>query len=117
MIQPIGQSRCCTGAANRTARTQCRKPVPIGSIGFQPAYFDVHRMRRWRGGLDQSGANDVPHRLIGGDLPSDGNRSEHTSQAVGRERLHRQTRPQHKAIGRRITCRHPQRKWIATPRQ
>ena len=74
-------------------------------------------MCRWRCGLDQSGANDVPHRLVGGDLPSDGNRSEHTSQAVGRERLRGQTRPQHKAIGLRITCCHPQRKWIATLRQ
>jgi hypothetical protein len=60
--------------------------------------------------LDGSALNDVPHGVVGGDLPCNCNGRRQTARAVGCQRLRRQTRPQHETIRRGIARRDSKRK-------
>ena len=62
------------GSTDLTFGMAADKPVPVGSVRFQPFQFNMNGMCQLRFGRDGSGPDDTPHLLVSGQLPNDRNR-------------------------------------------
>ncbi|MNQ68387.1 hypothetical protein D3C85_829390 [compost metagenome] len=70
------------------------------------------------GGLrrDPTRGDDVAEALVGGDIPLHRDRAAHAAQAIGRDRIDGQARPDDEAVRGRITAGDAQRKDIGPAR-
>ena len=100
-------------AAGRRQVAVSAEPVEIVAAGSQTGQFDVHTVRRFRRRCGDSTLLDALEPFVGGHLPLDlHHSSRHATETITRERIRRQSRPDHDSVRGRVARRHAQRERI-----
>ncbi len=87
-------------ATDRAGLARGVEPVPVPAVGPQAIDFDVHGVGPVGRGDGRAAADDLGHCFVFGDLPGDLDRL--GGHAAAFERLGREARPEHEAVGRGI---------------